>query len=113
MLPSVFVSHGAPTLPLDDVPARDFLMRLPERFERPKAVVIATGHWETKKPKLNAVAVNNTIHDFYGFPENLFRLQYPAPGDTTLSRRVLSLLAAADIGATLDTKRGLDHGACV
>ena len=113
MLPSIFVSHGAPTLPLDDVPARDFLRELPERFEKPKAIVIATGHWETKTPMVNAVAVNNTIHYFYGFPENLYRLKYPAPGDAELSRKVQGLLGSANLPATLDTKRGLDHGAWV
>jgi 4,5-DOPA dioxygenase extradiol len=113
MLPSIFVSHGAPTLPLDDVPARDFLMQLPERFEKPKAIVIATGHWETKKPMINAVAVNETIHDFYGFPENLYRLKYPAPGDFALSNEVQKLLSASGIAASLDIRRGLDHGAWV
>jgi 4,5-DOPA dioxygenase extradiol len=112
MLPSVFVSHGAPTLPLDDVPARDFLRDLPRRFDRPKAIVIATGHWEAKKPMVNAVAVNDTIHDFYGFPENLYRLQYPVPGDAGLSQEVRALLAKANISASLQ-KRGLDHGAWV
>ena len=113
MLPSLFVSHGAPTLPLDDVPARDFLRELPERFEKPKAIVIATGHWESRTPMVNAVAVNDTIHDFYGFPENLYRLRYPAPGDVALSKQVQSLLGAEGIPAKLDTKRGLDHGAWV
>jgi 4,5-DOPA dioxygenase extradiol len=108
MLPSLFVSHGAPTLPFDDIPARAFLKGLGDSMPKPKAVVVATAHWETAAPSVNKVAVNDTIHDFSGFPEPLYRLRYPAPGSAALSDRVASLL-----GAQTDTTRGLDHGAWV
>ncbi len=108
MLPSLFVSHGAPTLPFDDIPARAFLKGLGESLPKPKAVVVATAHWETAAPAVNKVAVNDTIHDFSGFPEPLYRLRYPAPGSAALSDRV-----AAMLGAQTDTQRGLDHGAWV
>jgi 4,5-DOPA dioxygenase extradiol len=108
MLPSLFVSHGAPTLPFDDIPARAFLKGLGASLPKPKAVVVATAHWETLAPTVNKVAVNDTIHDFSGFPEPLYRLRYPTPGSAALSDRVASLL-----GAQTDTKRGLDHGAWV
>lgn len=108
MLPSLFVSHGAPTLPFDDVPARDFLRGLGRAMEKPKGIVIASAHWETDAPAVNRVSVNDTIHDFYGFPEPLYQLKYPAPGSDALSDRVATLT-----GASVDAKRGLDHGAWV
>jgi 4,5-DOPA dioxygenase extradiol len=108
MLPSLFVSHGAPTLPFDDCPARDFLRGLGAAMETPKGIVIASAHWETDMPFVNRVAVNETIHDFGGFPDALYRLRYPAPGSAELSARVVSLT-----GAREDEKRGLDHGAWV
>ena len=67
MLPSLFISHGSPMLALRPSPARDFLAGLGAQLGRPKAIVVASGHWETERPEVSGVAVNNTIHDFYGF----------------------------------------------
>lgn len=111
MLPALFVSHGAPTLPFDDVPARDFLKSLGQTLPRPKAIVVASAHWDTDMPALNTVAVNGTIHDFFGFPEELYRVRYDAPGAPQLARRTRSLLTGFDVA--LDAERGLDHGAWV
>lgn len=108
MLPAIFVSHGAPSLPFDDVPARDFLRGLGQQLGKPRAILAVSAHWETPGPMTNAVAVNNTIHDFGGFARALYDLRYPAPGDTALAHQVAALL-----GGTVDTRRGLDHGAWV
>jgi 4,5-DOPA dioxygenase extradiol len=108
MLPSLFVSHGAPSLPFDDVPARDFLRGLGQQLGKPRAILIASAHWETDAPQTNAVAVNNTIHDFGGFPQALYDIRYPAPGDALLAQEVTALT-----GGRIDTARGLDHGAWV
>lgn len=112
MLPALFVSHGAPTLPFDDGPARDFLRGLGaaliERHGRPRAIVVVSAHWQTDMPTANAVAVNDTIHDFHGFPRPLYELCYPAPGDAALAGQVARLT-----GGTADPARGLDHGAWV
>ncbi len=113
MLPSLFLSHGSPMTPLVDIPARHFLAGLGATLERPRAILVASAHWETVRPEVNAVAVNDTIHDFYGFPRPLYELSYPAPGDAGLAQRVLALLAAAGLPGTLDHRRGLDHGAWV
>lgn len=113
MLPAIFLSHGAPTLPLMDSPATTFLRGLAGRIERPRAIVVASAHWETERPEVTAVAVNDTIHDFYGFPRALYEMTYPAPGDAALAERIAGLLAAAGLPGTLDTRRGLDHGAWV
>jgi 4,5-DOPA dioxygenase extradiol len=107
MLPAIFVSHGAPTLPFDDVPARDFLREL-GRGIKPRAIVAVSAHWDTEAPATNAVAVNGTIHDFGGFPQALYDIRYPAPGDAALAADVAALT-----GGTVDTARGLDHGAWV
>ncbi len=113
MLPSLFVSHGAPTLPFNDVPARDFLRELGPSLERPRAILMVSAHWETDVPTLNAVAVNETIHDFGGFPRELYEIQYPAPGSAELAGRVEDLLRGAGMEVRIDRTRGLDHGAWV
>ena len=108
MLPALFVSHGAPSLPFDDVPARDFLRGLGREMGKPRAILIASAHWDTDTPRANAVAVNDTIHDFGGFPQALYDIRYPAPGDALLAREVSAL-----IGGQVNAVRGLDHGAWV
>jgi 4,5-DOPA dioxygenase extradiol len=108
MLPAIFVSHGAPTLPFDDVPARDFLRGLGQSLGRPRAIVVASAHWDTDVPAANGVAGNDTIHDFGGFPQALYDIRFPAPGDAVLARVVAELT-----DGTVNTSRGLDHGAWV
>lgn len=112
-LPSLFLSHGAPTLPLTDTPARTFLSQLGRELPRPKAILVASAHWETERPTVNAVAWNETIHDFYGFPRALYELRYPAPGAPDLAKAVAERLQAAGIACDVDRQRGLDHGAWV
>ena len=112
MLPSLFLSHGAPTLALSHAPAADFLKALPGLLpERPRAIIIASAHWERFSPHLSAMQVNDTIHDFGGFPAPLYPMRYDAPGDPVLARQAAALLAAAGFEAGLDERRGLDHGA--
>ena len=117
MLPTLFLSHGSPMLAVEDIPARRFLLNLGAAIEaehgRPSAILIASAHWETEHPAVNAVAWNDTIHDFYGFPQALYRLRYPAPGDAALADRAGALLEAAGMAWERDTQRGLDHGAWV
>ena len=112
-LPSVFVSHGAPTLPLEDTPATAFLRGLGEELGRPVAILCVSAHWEAGKPSLSLAGRRATIHDFYGFPQPLYELRYPAPGAPELARRAADLLGAAGEGVVLDESRGLDHGAWV
>ncbi len=117
MLPSFFVSHGAPTLPLTDAPAKRFLEGLGATIDaghgRPRAIVVVSAHWETATPMVNAVDINDTIHDFFGFPQALYAMRYPAPGSAAVARRVAELLGAAGMPTGTDTQRGLDHGAWV
>ena len=113
MLPAIFVSHGSPTLPFDDCPARDFLRGLGSTLERPKAILVASAHWDTRTPALNAVERSETIHDFTGFPKPLYDLNYDAAGAPGLAERAASLLSEAGLNGGIDTQRGLDHGAWV
>ena len=113
MLPSLFVSHGSPTLPFDDCPARDFLRGLGARLPRPSAILAVSAHWDTAAPSLNAVARNGTIHDFTGFPHALHELSYLAPGAPALAERTAELLNRSGLRVQIDRTRGLDHGAWV
>ncbi len=112
-LPAIFVSHGSPTLPLDDVPARDFLRGLASSMPAPKAILVASAHWETAAPAVSLAKKPETIHDFYGFPRELYALSYPAPGAPEMAAKAAGLLDAAGIETAGDPGQGLDHGAWV
>jgi len=114
-MPAVFVSHGAPTLAIDpQEPTHAFLKGLGGAIgATPRAIVCISAHWEARQPVISAGATPATIHDFYGFPEELYRIRYAAPGDPALANRVRDLLGEAGIPAALDDHRGLDHGAWV
>ncbi len=112
-LPTLFVSHGAPTLVTDPVPTRAFLLGLGGALPRPRAILCVSAHWDTSAPRLTAGERPGTMYDFYGFPDELYEMTYPAPGDPALARRTAGLLASAQIPVALDAERGLDHGAWV
>ena len=112
-LPSLFLSHGAPTLSLDPGATGAFWQRLALGLPRPAAVLCVSAHWMTDEPVASAPLRNDTIHDFYGFPEPLYQLFYSAPGAPDLARRAATLLGQAGIGCNIDGERGLDHGAWV
>ncbi len=114
--PAYFISHGAPTLPIDEgAPAKAFLEGLgPEierEFGRPTAILTVSAHWEAERPTLGTAEAPETIHDFYGFPEALYRLSYPAPGAPEVAVRIAKRLEEAGFEVGADADRGLDHGA--
>ena len=115
--PAIFLRHGSPTLPLDDVAARRFLSGLGARIDaaygRPSAILVASAHWETATPEVSAPAVNETIHDFGGFPQALYEMRYPAPSAPGVAAATSGLLRKAGFRATIDLERGLDHGAWI
>ena len=113
MFPTLFVSHGPPTLAVEPGAAHDFLSRLGAELGSPEAVLCISAHWQTPRPRVGAAEKPETIHDFHGFPEALYRLRYRAPGAPDLARRVAALLADAGLDCDLDDERGLDHGAWV
>lgn len=109
----VFVSHGAPTLILEDLPATQFLRRLGGEMARPAAIIAVSAHWLTDEVAVSGAAHPETIHDFYGFPAPLYALQYPAPGAPQLASRIAAALRGAGFDAQVDPSQGLDHGAWV
>ena len=109
----VFVSHGSPMLALTESAAHRFLRGLGRRIGRPRAIVCVSAHWETDRPMLGGAAEPDTIHDFHGFPAELYRLRYPAPGAPDVAAEAAGLLTETGIAADIDDERGLDHGAWV
>lgn len=111
---TLFISHGSPMLALQDSPARRFLEQLGKTLPRPKAILVASAHWETMgAPALSFAKQPETIHDFGGFPAELFAMQYPAPGAPEIAARAADLLQQAGIAVRQSPDRGLDHGAWV
>ncbi|KAI3435436.1 LigB domain-containing protein [Psidium guajava] len=112
-----FISHGSPMMSIDEsIQARHFLSSWKDAVlpQRPKAILMISGHWDTKDPSVNVVPRNDTIYDFYNFPKPMYELKYPAPGAPELAKRVKELLLASGFKrVNEDTKRGLDHGAWV
>jgi len=111
--PALFVSHGAPTLAVEDGAAHRFLAGLGGRLGTPKAILVVSAHFEASVPTVTSARQPETIHDFGGFPAELYRLIYPAPGSPALAASVAELLGEAGRPARTDPSRGLDHGAWV
>jgi 4,5-DOPA dioxygenase extradiol len=116
--PALFISHGSPTILIDPTPAHHALRALGESLtaqagQRPKAIVVASAHWETADVAITGAVAPVTIHDFGGFPQALFDYQYPAPGNPALAADILTVVRQAGLKASVDERRGLDHGAWV
>jgi 4,5-DOPA dioxygenase extradiol len=110
---TLFISHGAPMLAVEPGEAGAALARLGRALPRPTEILMVSAHWETRAPMSSTADRPETIHDFGGFPDELYRIHYRAPGAPDLARRAKQLLDAAGLAAGLDPDRGLDHGAWV
>lgn len=109
--PALFVSHGAPTIALEDNAFTRALAAFGSSRPRPKGVVVVSGHWESGGPvRVNAVPHPEMIYDFAGFPDELYQVPYPAPGSPDLAAATLRFLADARIDAFGELSRGWDHG---
>lgn len=113
MLPTLFLSHGSPMHAIEAGRAGDVWAELGRMLPRPSAVLIASAHWETELPMLSTARRPETIHDFGGFPAELYKIRYSAPGAPDVAARAIDLLRAAGLSATGNGCRGLDHGAWV
>ena len=112
-LPSLFVSHGAPTFALEAGLAGPRLTALGRSLSRPEAVLVISPHWMTPTPHVSTSTQPETIHDFGGFDPALYRIRYPAHGHAVLAQRTIERLNIAGWSAQADEQRGLDHGAWV
>jgi 4,5-DOPA dioxygenase extradiol len=112
-LPTLFISHGSPMCGLRANPVAPAWAALARDLPRPRALLVATAHWETELPMVGTEVRPQTLHDFGGFPADLERIRYPAPGAPALGERALALLAEAGLPASANGWRGLDHGTWV
>jgi 4,5-DOPA dioxygenase extradiol len=109
-LPALFLGHGSPMTVISDVPERRALEALGRVLPRPEAILVVSAHWETHgATHLTEGAQPRTIHDFRGFPDELYAIEYPAPGSPRLLARVEALLGPDRIAR--DSSWGFDHGA--
>jgi len=111
ILETIFISHGSPDLPLRPSLTRDFILQLGQKLEKPKAILVISAHWNSNSNLVSATINPKTIHDFVGFPSELYQLNYPAPGAPQLAHRTHDLLKQKGFASEIVTDRGLDHGA--
>lgn len=109
-MPVLFLGHGSPMTAITDSPERRTWQALGQTLPRPRAILAITAHWETQgRTHVTSEAHPRTIHDFRGFPQELYDLHYPAPGSPELAERAIDLLGADR--AVGDQTWGFDHGA--
>lgn len=107
-MPLLFVGHGSPMNAIEQNEFHKEWGRLGKELPRPRAILCVSAHWETEGTWVTAMEKPKTIHDFGGFPQALFDVQYPAPGDPALAEHTASLVSSTTVG--LDQQWGLDHG---
>ncbi len=112
-LPTLFLSHGSPMHAVEPGAAGAAWAKLAHDLPRPRAVLVASAHWDTALPMLSGATKLRTIHDFGGFPAELYQVRYDVPGAPDLARHAGDLLKSAGVTAGIDGCRGIDHGAWV
>jgi 4,5-DOPA dioxygenase extradiol len=110
---SLFISHGAPTFALEPGLLGANLRKLASGISGVRAVLVVSAHWQTRGVEVMTTATPQTVHDFSGFPPELYRLEYPAPGAPEVALEAGRLLAAQGFEVGEDAQRGFDHGAWV
>ncbi len=113
-IPALFIGHGSPMVAIESDQYNMALQQFVQSIPKPKAIVVFSAHWET----LNGCGITVTekpriIYDFYGFPEELYHLNYPCPGNPSLARRIAAILQKEGFPVSLTQSRGLDHGAWI
>ena len=109
VMPVLFIGHGSPMNGIEDTAFSRRWSQMAKEIPTPKAVLVVSAHWFTKGTKITAMDFPKTIHDFGGFPQELFDVQYPAPGNPVLAKETAELLHSAHV--EFDHDWGLDHGA--
>jgi len=113
MIPSFFIAHGSPLLAVEDNAYTTFLYKLSDTIKKPIAIIIFSAHWESDIQKVGNSVEYDMIYDFSGFPEELYRIKYPAVGNEAIFKEIQQLLHRKGIPFEVDAERGLDHGAWV
>lgn len=107
-MPTLFFGHGSPMNAVQKNDFTEFLAKAAQFSPTPKAILAISAHWETRGTKVLRLEQPKTIHDFGGFPEALYKMQYPAKGEVKLADRIIDLMKIHQVEA--DTSWGLDHG---
>ena len=108
-MPVLFLGHGSPMNAIEENEFVEGFRKIAKEIPKPNAILCISAHWETKGTFVTSMEIPRTIHDFGGFPRELFEVQYPAPGSPTLAQVTKKLITKTTVG--LDDKWGLDHGA--
>lgn len=108
LMPALFIGHGSPMNGIEDTEFSRRWSQMAKEIPTPAAVLVVSAHWFTRGTKITAMDFPSTIHDFGGFPKELFEVQYPAPGHPALAKETAELLHSANV--ELDHDWGLDHG---
>jgi 4,5-DOPA dioxygenase extradiol len=109
----LFLPHGAPTFALETGAAGAAIAEIAKSFPTPRAVIVVSPHWESPQLRVGSGVRLETIHDFYGFDERLYQIEYPATGCPELAHEISAHLQSLGVACQMDTARGLDHGAWI
>jgi aromatic ring-opening dioxygenase catalytic subunit (LigB family) len=113
----VYFSHGGGPMPILGDPGHkamvDFMEKLPSQLKKPDAILVISAHWEESAATLMGAENPAMFYDYYGFPEAAYKINYPAPGNPGLARRIADLLTSHAIASRVDVQRGFDHGSFI
>ena len=112
-LPTIFVSHGAPTWAIEPGIIGPRLAALAGSLPKPRTILVVSPHWTRRELRVMTSPAPKTMHDFGGFPRPLCRIQYPAPGSPDIAQQVIAALKDHDYTVQTDDEQGFDHGAWV
>jgi len=109
-LPALFISHGAPTLAIEQSATTSALARIGQNLPKPRAIVIMSAHWQSAKLEISSNPQPKTWHDFSGFSPELYDIQYPATGQPALAETLAQQLTTRGITCSVNPVRACDHG---
>lgn len=112
-MPALFIAHGSPMLALEESAYTAFLRRLGQRLSCPKAVAIFSAHWDEPHQAVTGDDVHKALHDYYGFPEASYQIDYSPLGSSELTDQIQQLFTAGNLKCRVVRQRGLDHGSWV